>query len=225
MRVVHVSHGVQNPEQVIIAVAVLQVNSHVLHVATGQVNCSRLCCNRARVQRDIILHLHRLLFEETGLKTVQLHALLVPLEAVQALGQLRPETTLNVVVHSQVTLHDICEVSHNLVGILVEKALQLAHLLVVIEVLLILGIQFDEDILEVLERLNQLFSTTLLSQVRCLLQLAVLLAETLVELRQFDFHIVLNQLLLVSDDLENLVLKLLLTLHLQLFKFVKHRVH
>jgi len=64
-----------------------------------------------------------------------------------------------------------------------------------------------------------------LGQVGGLLQLVVLLLESIVELWQFDLHVVLNQFLLVADDLENFVFELLLALHLQLLEFVEHRVH
>ena len=59
-----------------------------------------------------------------------------------------------------------------------------------------------------LQRLNELLSTALLGEISRLLQLAVLLTETRVKLRQLNFHIILDQLLLVADDLENLVFKL-----------------
>ena len=49
--------------------------------------------------------------------------------------------------------------------------------------------------------------------------------QSIIELRQLDFHIILNVLLLVSNDLENFVFELLLTLNLKLVQFVKHGSH
>jgi hypothetical protein len=53
-----------------------------------------------------------------------------------------------------------------------------------------------------------------LRQIRGLLQLVVLLLKSVVELRQFDLHIVLDVFLLVSDDLKDFVFELLFTLDL-----------
>lgn len=46
-----------------------------------------------------------------------------------------------------------------------------------------------------------------------MLKLVVLLLKSVVELRQFDFHIILDVLLLISHDLENLIFEFLLALH------------
>ena len=96
------------------------------------------------------MHLNWFLLEKTSLETVELHTFLVPLEAMHALRELRPETTLDVVVHAKVALHNICEVSHNFIRVLVQEALQLAHLLVVVEVFLVFSVEFDEDVFKVL---------------------------------------------------------------------------
>jgi len=138
------------------------------------------------------------------------------------LGQLWTKTALNVVVHSQVSLDHICEVTHDFVGIFIQETLQLAHLLVVVEILLVLSVKLDKNRLEVLQRLNELVSASLLRQIGRLLQLAVLLAQSFVELRQFTVNIVLNQSLLISDDLKNLIFEFFFALHLKLFKFIKH---
>ena len=73
-----------------------------------------------------------------------------------------------------------------------------------------------------LQRLDELLSTALLSQIRGLLKLLVLLLEPVIELWQFDLHIVLNILLLISNDLENFIFEFLFTLDLQLIEFVQH---
>jgi len=66
----------------------------------------------------------------------------------------------------------------------------------------------------VLKCLNELKCASLLRQIRGLLQLVVLLLKSVVELRQFDLHIVLDVFLLVSDDLKDFVFELLFTLDL-----------
>ena len=73
-----------------------------------------------------------------------------------------------------------------------------------------------------LQRLDELLSTALLSQIRGLLKLLVLLLEPVIELWQLDLHIVLNILLLISNDLENFIFEFLFTLDLQLIEFVEH---
>ena len=57
------------------------------------------------------------------------------------------------------------------------------------------------------------------------MELVVLLGETLVELRKFDFHVILAVLLLVSYDLKDFVFELLLTVHAELFQLVEHGLH
>ena len=110
----------------------------MLDVSTSEVNCARLSCNGARVQRNVKVHLHGLLFEGSRLKTVKLHAFLVPLERMKALWVLWTETALDVVVDAKISFDHVCEVTDNLIGVFVEQSLQLGHLLIVIEVLLIL---------------------------------------------------------------------------------------
>ena len=73
-----------------------------------------------------------------------------------------------------------------------------------------------------LQSLDKLLSATLLSQVRGLLELLVLLLESVIELWQLVLHIVLDALLLVSYDLEYFVFEFLLALKLQIVEFVKH---
>lgn len=94
--------------------------------------------------------MNRLLLEGVCLQTEKLHTLLIPLERVEALRQLRSKTALNVVIHAKVSFNYVGEVTHNLVCVFVQKSLQFAHLLVVIEVLFILSVQLSENVLEVL---------------------------------------------------------------------------
>lgn len=41
MRVVHVAHGIQDSKEIIVSVAILQIYSHMLHIASSEVNCTR----------------------------------------------------------------------------------------------------------------------------------------------------------------------------------------
>ena len=141
---------------------------------------------------------------------------------MEALWHLGSETALHIVVHTKISFDNVSEISHNFVGILVQKSLQLAHFFVVVEVLFILRIELHKDVLVVLKGLNELLSTPLLGQIGRLLQLIVFLLESVVELGQFDLHIVLDIFLLISDYLEDLIFELLLTLLLKFFEFVKH---
>lgn len=76
-----------------------------------------------------------------------------------------------------------------------------------------------------LKSLDKLLSAPLLGQVGSLLQFSIFLLESVIELRQLYFHIVLDIFLLISHDLENLIFEFLFTLNLQFFEFVHHRVH
>ena len=84
---------------------------------------------------------------------------------MESLRQLGTKTAFDVVVDSQVALHDVSEIAHDLISIFVEQPLQLAHFFIVIEILLVLSVKLREDGLKVLERLNKLQSTALLGQI------------------------------------------------------------
>ena len=101
---------------------------------------------------------------------------------METLGELRSEAALDVVVHAKIALDDIGEVTDNLVGVLVEEALELGHFLVVVEIFLVLSVELDKNALEVLQGLDQLLSAPLLGQVGSLLELVVLLLQAVVEL-------------------------------------------
>ena len=206
-------------------VAVLQVDAHVLHVPARQINRASFRGDRARIQRYVVGHRHGLLLEEPRLELVELHALLVPLEGVEALGQLRPEAAFDVVVDAQIALNHVIEVTDDLVGVLVEQALQFRHFFVVVEVFLVLGVQLNENRLEVLQRLNELLRAALLCQVGGLLQLSILLLQPVVEVRQLVLHVLLDVLLLVPHDLKYLVFEFEFALDLEFLEFVEHRVH
>ena len=117
--VVHVRNWIKDSKKIIVSVAILQVDAHMLDVAASEVDCAGFGRDRARVEWNIVSHLHGLLFECLRLETVQLDALLVPLERMQALRVLRAKTTLDVVINSQIALDHVCEIAHNLIRILV----------------------------------------------------------------------------------------------------------
>ena len=110
----------------------------MLDISSGEVNCASLCSNRARIQRHVKVHLNWLLFECTGLKSVELDAFLVPLEGMKSLWVLRSETTLDIVIDSKIAFDHICEVANDLICVFVKQSLQFRHFLIVIEVLFIL---------------------------------------------------------------------------------------
>ena len=100
VRIVHVAHLIQDSKKIIVSVAILQVNAHVLHIATRQINCASFCGDGSRVQRDVVGHLNWLLLKLTRLEPVELHTLLVPLEGVQSLRVLWAKTALDIVVYT-----------------------------------------------------------------------------------------------------------------------------
>ena len=118
------------------------------------------------------------------------------------------ETTLDVVVDSQIPLNHIIKISDDLIRILIKKSLQLGHLLIVIKVFLILSIQLYEDGIVMLQSFDQLLGSSLLSECGCLPKLIVLLLKSIVEGGQLDLGILLNVTLLILNDLMNLVLEL-----------------
>jgi hypothetical protein len=134
----------------------------LLQETTSQVDGSGLGRNGTGVKWDFILHLHLLLLEDASLEAVDLGTPLVPLEGVKSLGELWSETTLDVVVDTEVSLDEVVKVVNDLICVLVEESLELAHLLIVVKVLLILGVKLLEDELVVSEGLNQLVLTSLL---------------------------------------------------------------
>jgi hypothetical protein len=169
-----------------------------------------------------MLHLNWLLLELTCFDPVNLRATLIPLERMKSLEKVWTEAVFDIVIHAQVSVDDVIEIINNLVCILIEQPLELGHFFIVIEVLFILSIQLSEDLIVVLQGVDQLFGSLLLREVRSLLQLAVLLDKSLIELGQFGFHVLLDVLLLVPNDLENFILELDLSLFHEIFEFFKH---
>ncbi len=84
---------------------------------------------------------------------------------MKTLRQLRSKAAFDIVVYSKVSFNYIGKIAHDFISIFVKKTLQLAHLLIIIEVLFVLCIQLRENILKVFQCLNKLCSTSLLSQI------------------------------------------------------------
>ena len=103
-----------------------------------------------------------LLLEDSSFEAINLGTPLVPLERMQSLWQLRSKAALDVVVNAKISFDKVIEIMDYLIGVLVKKSLQLAHLLIVIEVLLVLRIELIEDGMVVFESLNQLILSSLL---------------------------------------------------------------
>ena len=87
-----------------------------------------------------MLHSDRSALKRVSFHFVDLGGSLVPLERVQAVDPGRPKTVFRVEVYAQARFNQVGEFPHNLVGILVEKALQLGNRLIVIKVLFVLSI-------------------------------------------------------------------------------------
>ena len=83
---------------------------------------------------------------------------------MQSLGPLRPKAALDIVVDPEIPLDKVVEITDDLVGVFVEQPLELAHLLIIIEVLLVLGVQLIENGMVVPQSLDQFLSTPLLGK-------------------------------------------------------------
>ena len=138
MRENHVSNRVEGSEKVIVSVAIFEVDSHLLKESTCEIDSPSFSCDGARIEWHLVLHLNRLFFELIYLKPVKLYASLIPLEGVKPLGSLWTKTALDIVINSEIPLHQVIKVVYNLVSIFVKKSLQFAHLFIVIEIFLIL---------------------------------------------------------------------------------------
>ena len=101
---------------------------------------------------------------------------------MQSLGSLRTKTTLDIVVNPEISLNKVIKVTNNLISILIKKSLKLAHLLVIVKVLFVLRVKLIENRMVMSQCLNKLFSSSLLSKRRSLLELVVLACKALVEL-------------------------------------------
>lgn len=93
---------------------------------------------------------------------------------MKSLWHLRTETILNVVINSQVSLHEIYKVTNDFVRILVQQSLKFAYIFIIIEILFKLTIQVSKDSEILLKNLNKLANTHLLGELCGLLQLLIL---------------------------------------------------
>lgn len=98
--IVHTRHLEKSSEELVVAVATLEIHVHGLEVASSQVNCTSLNRNGSTVQRDFVLHSDRPAFELARLYLVNLGTPLVPLEGVKPLNPGSSKTVLSVEVNS-----------------------------------------------------------------------------------------------------------------------------
>ena len=102
-----------------------------------------------------MIHMHRPLFEGILLHLVNLDMPLVPLEGMKSLLDMWDKAILYVVVDPHVPLHKVIEGLDDLIGVLVEQALEPAERFEFIEVLLKLRVQVCEDVQVLLEDLDR----------------------------------------------------------------------
>lgn len=151
--------------------------------------------------------------------------LLVPLEGVDSAGDSRSKAVFDVVVNPQVCLDHVHELVHNLVAVFVQQSLQLAHVFKLIEVLFKLGVKLHEDIHVLLQNLNDLLAAHL-AHVACgLLQLRILCAQPLVEVRHLGFIVLFEESLLLVNDFVKFVQELDFMFTDHLFRFEEDMAH
>lgn len=119
MGVVHAGYLEKSSEELVVAVATLEVHVHCLEIATSEVNCASLNGNGSTIQRNFVLHSHRPAFELPCFDLVNLGTSLVPLEGVQPLDPGSSKTVLSVEVYSQVRLDQIVKFPNNFVRIFI----------------------------------------------------------------------------------------------------------
>lgn len=225
VRFIHIGHFDHGAEDLIIPETRVQVHIVVLYVAASQVDSARLRRNAPRIQGHLKLHIDLLFLEYSSFDSENLTASLIPLKRVQSLRQLRTKTTLNVVIDSQILLDQVNELGQNLIWVLIQQPLQLAHLLIIIEVFLILGIQFHKHLEVVPQRLQQMLIRLLLRHIGCHLELFILLLKPLVKLWQFRLNIIFDVLLLIPHNLHYFVFEAMFRLLNQFFELIEHRIH
>ena len=117
---------------------------------------------------------------------------LIPLERMNSAGHTRLETILHIVINSKVRLNQIGKVFDDLDFVLFKQSLELRDILELVEVLLEFSVQVCENVLILVKDLDQLVLTDLIGVASRLLQLAVLLAEPLVEIGHLRLIILLE---------------------------------
>ena len=119
MGVVHLGNRLENPKDLVVAMAALQVNVGLLNETTDQVDCASFGGDASGVKRNFVLHLNWLLFKLPGLDPVNLRAALVPLKRMQSLGQVRSKAGFDIVIISEVAVDEVIEVVDDFVCVLV----------------------------------------------------------------------------------------------------------
>jgi len=147
------------------------------------------------------------------------------LEGVDLVGHARSETVFDVVINSQVRLHHVHEVLDDLVAVLVQQSLQLTHVLEFVEILFELGVQLLEHSEVLVQDLHDLGIVHLTDVAGGLLQLLVLLAQSLVEVGHLGFVVLFEQGQLLADDVIQLAQELNLVLRNELFCVEEYLAH
>mmetsp|Transcript_16974 Transcript_16974/g.26139 ORF Transcript_16974/g.26139 Transcript_16974/m.26139 type:complete len:303 (+) Transcript_16974:652-1560(+) len=210
MRVDHLSSLFEGGKDLIIPVAPLQVLVSSLIASTNKEDLSILGSNGPAVEGNFKLHLDWPLLEVLVLQSVNIGILLVPLEGVHLLGDIRLEAVLHVVVYAEVRVDQVREVFQYLRLIFIEESLELTDVLIFVEELLKLGIEVHENLMVVVKDLKELVLAHLIGVLCCLLKLSVLLAEPGIEARDLDLVIVDEGIVLLLDHLVEFSQKLLL---------------
>ena len=144
----------QASKELIISVATVEVLIQSLDIASYQEDLPAIGGNGSRVKGNLMIHLHRPLFEGILFHLVDLDMSLVPLEGMKSLLNMRDKAILNIVVNSHVSLHKVIEALDDLIRVLVQQALKSAEGFEFVEVLLKLRIKVCEDVQILLKHLN-----------------------------------------------------------------------
>jgi hypothetical protein len=120
MGVMHTRYLEKSSEELVVAVATLEVHVHCLEISSGKVNCTSLDSDRPGVEGYFVLHSDRPALKLACLNLVDLGASLVPLERVQSLDPGRSKTVLSVKIHSEVVLNQVAELLDYLIGVFVQ---------------------------------------------------------------------------------------------------------
>lgn len=152
-------------EELIVAVASVQVLVQTLDIASNEENLASVRGDRPTVERHLVVHLNLSPLEDVRLHFVNLKSALIPLERVQSLANVRHKAILHIVVYTHVALNQVAEGFEDLVRVLVEQSLKSAKRFKFVEILLELSIQISEDIQILLQhryrRINALLSSQL----------------------------------------------------------------
>ena len=104
MGVVHTGYLEKSSEELVVAVATLEVHVHGFEISSSKVNSTCFNRNRARIEGDFMLHGHRPTFKLTCFNFIDLSTPLVPLKRVKSLDPGSSETVLSVKINSEIRL-------------------------------------------------------------------------------------------------------------------------